>query len=380
VRARVRLVLFLQAAAIAAAVGGLLALAGVPLAARHALTVHRFLALVALCTVTTLGLASALLLRWVGRPVERLLGAADRVQAGSGELPPLGPAGEDGGPGLARAAVAFERTAGALASEQGRLQEKVAELTRTNRELAVAREELLRAERLAAVGRLAAGIAHEIGNPLGAITGYAELARAKVTGAASTDLADYLARISAESQRIDLIVRDLLDFARPAQLELGPVVVAEALEAALRLARVQPRFRAVTVATELPAELPAARADARRLAQVFLNLLLNAADAMGGEGEIRVTGRAVGEGLEVAVADGGPGIAPEALPRLFEPFFTTKAPGEGSGLGLAVCHGILDSFGGAIRAENGARGAVFTLSLPRGHPPGRPFPIRARPF
>jgi C4-dicarboxylate-specific signal transduction histidine kinase len=365
VRTRLRLVLLLQAAAIAAGVGGLLAVAGVPLAARGALGVRHFLALVALVSLLTLAVTAALLLRWVGPPVERLLSAAARVRAGSGELPPLGPAGEEGGPGLARAAIAFERTAGALAEERGRLQEKIAELTRTNGELAAAREELLRSERLAAVGRLAAGIAHEVGNPLGAITGYAELARAKVAEAAPAELADYLSRISDESRRIDLIVRELLDFARPAQLELGPVPVAQALEAALRLARVQPRFRNVTAVIALPAELPPARAEARRLAQVFLNLLLNAADAMGGEGELRITGCLRGDALEVAVADEGPGIASEALPRLFEPFYTTKAPGEGSGLGLAVCHGILESFGGTIRAENAARGAVFTLRLPR---------------
>ena len=362
VRARLRLVLLLQAAAIAALVAGLLALVGLPLAARGALTVHAFGVLILLCGLLTFGLSALLLLRWVGAPLERLLLAAEGVGEEAGALPLLGPAGEEGGPGLSRAAVAFGRTATALAQERARLREKVAELERVNREIAAAREELLRSERLAAVGRLAAGIAHEVGNPLGAITGYAELARAKLAaGAPAGEIGDYLSRMSAETQRIDLIVRELLDFARPVQLTLEPVLVGSALESALRLAQVQPRFRGVAVADELPPGLPAVRADARRLSQVFLNLLLNAADAMGGAGLIRVNARREAEGIEVVVADEGPGVSPEALPRIFEPFFTTKAPGEGSGLGLAVCHGIMESFGGGIAVENGERGAVFRL-------------------
>jgi two-component system NtrC family sensor kinase len=364
VRPPLRLALVLQAAAIAAGVAALLAALGLPLASRGALQPRAFLALVVLCALLTLGLSATLLLRWIGRPLDRLLAAAARVGAARGGLPPLGPAGDDGGPGLSRAAVAFERTAAALTEERERLEDKVAELERANRELAAARAELLRAERLAAEGQLAAGIAHEVGNPLGAITGYADLALARIEGGApSAEVADFLSRIASETRRIDLIVRELLDFARPASLELGPVRVEQALEAAVRLAQMQPRCRDVVVRDELPRDLPAARADARRLAQVFLNLLLNAADAMGGCGEVRVTGCSQGEEVEVVVSDQGPGIVPADLPRVFEPFFTTKGPGEGAGLGLAVCHGILESLGGSIAAENRERGAAFRLRL-----------------
>ncbi|MFY3742888.1 sensor histidine kinase [Anaeromyxobacter sp. Red801] len=363
-RRRLRLLLLLQVTALAAASAALLLALGLPLLARGVLTPRAF-ALLALADAALVALlGAAILLRWVGAPVERLLAAASRIQAGEGELPPLGPPGEVAGAGLGRAALAFERTSAALGEERHRLAARVEELAAANARLAEAREELLRAERLATVGRLAAGIAHEVGNPLGAITGYAELARARLEGGgAPAEVADFLARISAETQRIDAIVRDLLDFARPSRLDLAPVGLPAAIDAALRLARMQERFRGVRIELELPAQLPPVVADERRLAQVFLNLLLNAADAMEGAGAVRIRARAVDAAVEVEVADEGPGIPSADLPRVFDPFFTTKPPGRGTGLGLAVCHGIMESFGGGIAAERSARGALLRLRL-----------------
>jgi signal transduction histidine kinase len=307
-----------------------------------------------------------LLLRWVARPVDRLLAAASRLEAGpaasAGELPILGePAG--GGAALERAAVAFERLALALAGERERLAAKVDELTRSNRALAEARESLLRTEKLATVGRLAAGLAHEVGNPLGAVRGYVELARSRLPGTASPEVLDALARIDAAAQRIDRTIRDLLDFARPAAAMLLPVDVGRVLDAALRLARVQPRFKNVEVSVDLARDLPRVRADEHQLAQVFLNLLLNAGDATGGRGRVSVSGLLDGlQTVVVTVRDDGPGIDPADLPRIFDPFFTTKEPGQGTGLGLAISHRIVDSFGGEIlaRSEPG-RGAAFEL-------------------
>jgi two-component system, NtrC family, sensor kinase len=300
----------------------------------------------------------------VARPVERMLSAASQLS--SEGLPALGPPGEAPGPSLPRVAIAFERTVAALADERARVAEKVAALERANRELGTARESLVRSEKLATVGRLAGGVAHEVGNPLGAIAGYAELARARLSGgsAGAAEVADLLARISAEAARIDAIIRDLLDFARSSDLALAPVSLAGVVEGAVRLARVQARFRSVEVALDLPGDLPPVRADERRLGQVLLNLLMNAGDAMEGSGAVRIAARAEGEHVRVEVADGGPGILPEHLPRLFDPFFTTKPPGKGTGLGLAVCHGIVESLGGEIAAENGpSGGAVFSLRL-----------------
>jgi C4-dicarboxylate-specific signal transduction histidine kinase len=361
---RIRLVLLLHAAAIAAVLAAALLGAGLPLAAAGVLQPPAFTALAVLVSLLVLIAGAAILSRWVGRPLERMMAAARVLGGASPELPPLGLPGEEGEPGLSRAAVAFERLAAALAFERRGLAAKVEELEAANRKLAEARAELDRSERLATVGRLAAGIAHEVGNPLGAIGGYAELARDRaLRGAPAAEVADFLERILAETRRIDAIVRDLLDFSRPSPDALAPVRLASALDAALRLARVQPRFRGVEVETELQDDLPSVVADERRLAQVFLNLFLNAGDAMEGTGKVRVAARAVEGGMEVLVADSGPGIPPENLPHVFEPFFTTKEPGEGTGLGLSVCHGIVSSFGGTIVAASGSGGARFLLRL-----------------
>jgi signal transduction histidine kinase len=318
--------------------------------------------------VLVVALASAMLARLVARPVERVLGAARRLSAAApGDLPILGE--RDGAPGLGldRAALAFERLAGALADERARLASKVEELTRANRALAETRESLLRSEKLATVGRLAAGLAHEVGNPLGAISGYAEVARSRLPAGASADLAEAIDRIASAAERIDRTVRDLLDFARPAPLVLRPVAVASAVDGAVRLARVQSRFKGVDVEVDVGPDAGSVLADEHHLAQVLLNLLLNAGDAMRGRGRVRVAARpGAGGTVIVEVVDTGPGIPEPDLARIFDPFFSTKEPGAGTGLGLAICHRIVETFGGSIEAENSpAGGAVFRLRLAR---------------
>ncbi len=362
--------LLLDAAALGVAAAALWLGLGLPLAARGALGPRAVVALALAAALGVAAVAALLLARSVGAPLERLLAAAESLGRGAAaDLPVLEPPGEASGHGLSRASVAFERLAAALVAERARLAEKVAELERANADLVRARESLLRAERLATLGRLASGIAHEVGNPLGAITGYVELARDRLRGAQEVD--DFLARIGNEAQRIDRIVRDLLDLARPGEAVLGAVDLAAPLEAALRLARVQARFRSVEVSLELPAALPRVVADERRLSQVFLNLLLNAGDAMDGAGRIRVDAALEGGRVAVRVADSGPGIAPGDLPRVFEPFFTTKGAGRGTGLGLAISQGIVESFGGELLAANAAgSGALFTLLLRPAATPG----------
>jgi signal transduction histidine kinase len=367
VRSRLRLLLFLDVAAIAAVGAALLLGLGLPLAARGHVRPVEIALLAAGVALAGIAVGGLLLWRWVGEPVSRILGAAESLGGdAAGDLPILAPPGDEPGHGLTRASIAFERAGAALGRERTRLAEKVRDLERANAALGDARESLERAERLATIGRLAAGIAHEVGNPLGAITAYVELARARLDP--RHEASDFLGRIGAEATRIDAIVRDLLDFARPSAPVLEPVDSAAAVEAAVRLARVQARFRDVEVAVDVAPGLRV-RADERRLSQVLLNLLLNAADAMGGKGRVQVAVRpaegAAASRVLLEVRDSGPGIAPEHLSMLFEPFFTTKAPGQGAGLGLAVCHGIVASFGGTIAASNAPDGgAVFRLVLP----------------
>jgi signal transduction histidine kinase len=364
-RGAVRLILLLDLAAGGAIAALVLLAGGLPLASRGGLDA-RALTVLAAAILSGLALAGALLERAVARPVDRLLASAEKLGAGEGALPILQPPGEVSGHGLARAAIAFERVAAALADERARLAGKVEELERSNADLAAARESLLRSEKLATVGRLAAGVAHEVGNPLGAIGGYAALAHTRLTSAGGDpEVVDWLDRIAAETRRIDRIVRELLDFARPTRPTLAPVALDAALDAALRLARPQPRFREVEVERAMPAGLPPVMADEGRLCQLFLNLFLNAGDAMGGRGTLRLEARTRAGTVEVDVADRGAGIPEADLSRVFDPFFTTKPPGEGTGLGLSICHAIVESFGGEISAgsrEGG--GAVFTVRLP----------------
>ncbi|BDG09030.1 sensor histidine kinase [Anaeromyxobacter paludicola] len=357
-----RPLLALQLVALAAVGPTVLLAAGLPLLSTRALGPAAFTALALGAGIATLAAGSLLLSRAVARPVDRLLAAAERLGdlPGAPGLPLLG---EPGGHGLSRAAVAFERLAAALAEERAQLAAKVAELTAANRSLEEARESLLRSERLATVGRLAAGLAHEVGNPLGAVTGYVELARTRLPPGADPELAGALDRIAAAAERIDRTVRELLDFARPSAPLLVPVPLAPAVDSALRLARVQSRFKEVEVTVDLPPGLPPVRADPHQLSQVLLNLLLNAGDAMQGRGALRIEGRLGPDGtVALALADAGPGIPPQDLERIFDPFFTTKEPGRGTGLGLAISHRIMEGFGGAISAGNGpGGGARFVL-------------------
>ncbi len=352
-----RLFLLIQTLALAALSAVFLLALGLPFLAGRALSAQAYALLVAADAILLTAAGSALFWRTVARPVERLLSAAERL--GGAELPILG---EPGGLALSRAALAFERLAGELAEERAQLAAKVTELTRTNRELAEARESLLRTEKLATVGRLASGIAHEVGNPLGAISGYVDLLRSRLSAEASLELRDWLDRIAGEAGRIDRTVRDLLDFGRPGKASLSPIDLRAAVDGSLRIARVQTRFRGVEVSADLPEALPRVLADEHQLAQVLVNLFLNAGDAQRGAGMLRIEARAEPGRVVLTSADGGPGIAPQDLPRVFDPFFTTKEPGQGTGLGLAICHRIMESFGGEISAGNApGGGAVFTL-------------------
>jgi two-component system NtrC family sensor kinase len=291
----------------------------------------------------------------VGRPLRSTEAAVEQLGRLELDLPPVA----QGGPLVSRIQSALKRMADALRREQALTRSQLEELKQANARLARAQTELIAAERLATVGKLAAGVAHEVGNPLAGILGYLSVARMR---APTPELKEYLERIDHEVHRIDGIVRGLLDLGRPKPATLAPVDVSQVVETCVKLVRAGPELSQVKVDFALEPGL-LARADAGSLSQIVINLLLNAAQAMGGQGGVRVsTHRERGE-VWLEVQDTGPGIPAEVMPRLFEPFFTTKE-GKGTGLGLAVSLHLAQSMGGRLSADNVPEGgARFRLHL-----------------
>jgi signal transduction histidine kinase len=261
-------------------------------------------------------------------------------------------------------------TEGLLAREDA-LRRKVDEVEAATKKLAEAQDHLVRSERLASVGRLAAGLAHEIGNPIAALMGLEDLLLQG--GLTPGEQADFLQRMKRETERIHRILRDLLAFARPSAgpAEEGqPGDVEAAVHDTAALVLPHPALREVDLALDVHPGLPEVELGRERLVQVILNLVLNAADAVGAGGHVAVRAVPSSQGVELSVEDDGPGIGPSVRERLFEPFVTTKEIGKGTGLGLAVCRGLVEAVGGGIRLDDTvARGARFVIDLPRARDP-----------
>lgn len=241
-------------------------------------------------------------------------------------------------------------------------------------QLAAQQTSLIRSEKLASVGQLAAGVAHEVGNPLQAIVGLSDLLASRLSEARNVDLAR---RIENEAQRIHVIVRQLLDYARPVDHGTRAVSWLAVAKKASGLLEHQKRFKGIEVRLEGLAQLPSVLAVEARLVQVLLNLLLNAADAIRGASEADVDDPALGwivvagqsecGEVKVTVANSGPDVPAELRERVFDPFFSTKQPGQGTGLGLAVSRSIVEGFGGRLIYEgSGEQTCRFAIVLPAG--------------
>jgi len=231
--------------------------------------------------------------------------------------------------------------------------------------------QLVEAEKLAALGRLASGVAHEINNPLTGIIGYAEMIVKKIqTGTPNADelekWRDRLLLIEKEGKRCQNMVRNLLQFSRRKKAEMEPVVVNQILESAIMILEYSLDKARVRINRDLTPDLPLVNANADQLQQVFMNFMTNSCDAMPEGGDITIETKLIdGEKLAVSFADTGSGIPPEIQKKIFEPLFTTKGEGEGTGLGLSVTNEIVASHNGEVKLDSTVgKGTTFTVLLP----------------
>jgi two-component system NtrC family sensor kinase len=311
--------------------------------------------------IVVLGLL--ILTRLIVRPVQAISAATERVADGDlGMTLAVRSRNELGD--LARN---FEGMVRRLRENRDVLRDQLSDLAAANAALERTQDELVRSEKLATVGGLAAGIAHEIGNPLAAVIGLLEFVQDRDSLDAS-DVDDLLSRIDREIERISAIINELLDYARVRNDAVEFVSVRAPLESAIGLCGHHPKTRGLSVTLETEGDA-VVLASENRLIQVFLNLLINAGDACDGAGSVRiefVESEAAGTpGVEVKVQDSGPGIPADILTSIFEPFFTTKGAGEGTGLGLAMSQRIVEQMRGEIWAENpDGGGASFHVWIP----------------
>lgn len=310
--------------------------------------------------------------------------------------------------GLAKLARRVNGIIEILASKEHSLGENIQSLQKVNRELRETQDSLLRSEKLAAIGRVSAGIAHEIGNPIGAILGYLDLLKRR--GDIDEDIRDSLSRAESEAWRINAIIGEMLDFARPSSGLLEPLDVNEVIHATLDALAQQGTFDGLAFKRDLVPTPPPVAANGHRLRQLLVNLLTNAADASDGHGTIVVGTRVIESAeetplrpalpprrktdppemdyshlrpfldydptadrplcaearwVEIRVSDSGRGIPAETLREVFDPFFTTKPAGKGTGLGLPLSLSIVLGFRGRLQisSELGS-GTTVTVQIP----------------
>jgi signal transduction histidine kinase len=350
---------------VAARVGDTAVACVLPRSGRRAQLLTRLLGLyMGLIAALLLAAAYFTLTRWIVTPVAQLSLAAERVARTARRLEPPETASRE----LSDLSRSLQVMTERLLAEEQALRNKVVEVEQATEQLKATQAQLLRSERMASVGQLAAGLAHEVGNPIAAMMGMQDLILSG--GMSSDEQVDFIARMRKETERIHRILRDLLDFARPVRgtdaATPGSVEVAVHETTALLLP--QPVARRVELEVDVFPDLPHVTLRQEQLVQVLLNLLLNAAQACKEGGKVRVGARQEGANVVLVVQDDGPGVSKELGDRIFEPFVSSKEVGEGSGLGLSVCRGLVEAVGGNIRVESPERGARFVVTLPVAEP------------
>jgi two-component system NtrC family sensor kinase len=303
----------------------------------------------------------------------------------------------------------FNRMTVRLKENQESIEKNLKSIEQANKKLKQAQEELIRTEKLASIGRFAAGVAHEVGNPLGAILGYTSILNKG--GIDQEETKDYLKRIENEIERINRIVRELLDFSRPPKFEFSDIEVNSVIKNTLSLLSHQKNFKNIETQLELQPDLPMIKGDEPQFSQVLINIILNAMDAMPNGGYLKIqtenlfVNNLLGDGLQplfpprrkgdpmesdysqlrkpdpfsalltkyskgepfvkIRISDTGIGIGQENLEKIFDPFFTTKGPDRGTGLGLSISLSIVESMNGRIRVESEVgKGSTFEIYFP----------------
>jgi two-component system NtrC family sensor kinase len=322
--------------------------------------------------VLALVLGSLAITRIVVRPLGRVTDAVERVAEGRLETEvPLGGASE-----LIRLGVSFNRMTETLRTQRSELKDQLLALQRSSDDLKGAHDRLIRAAKLASVGTLAAGVAHEIGNPIAGIIGLLDALESEPDAAKA---ASYRRLMRGEIERVDRIIAELLAYARPVRSDTAQPEtcdVADVIEQVRSLLAPQRVFDGIDLALNIDEDARRVRFAPDDLTQLLVNLLLNAAQALDGGGRIAIATRPIEEwrpalavvarpAVELAVSDDGPGIDPAIAGRIFDPFFTSRASGQGSGLGLAICQSICDRGDGEIALDRDhTSGARFVVTLP----------------
>jgi len=224
-------------------------------------------------------------------------------------------------------------------------------------------QQLMHSQKMESIGTLAAGIAHEVGNPLASISSIVQVLMRTIDDVPAKDK---LALVQSQVHRITKIIRDLVDFSRPSNYQVRPTDIVKVLADSVEIVKMGKKAKQVTFVTRVRGPVPLLSLVPDQIAQVFINILLNAVDALQGKrGTITTTVDRNDESVRVVIADDGHGILPEYMAKIFEPFFTTKPVGEGTGLGLWVSYGIVKSFRGDLAVDSSpSKGTSFTIVLP----------------
>jgi len=364
-----------------------------------------FLVLMVIDSIVLVAFGSFLLSRVLVKPLQDLVRLTQKISDGDlSQTIEVTSSNEIG-----KLIQSFNRMIEQLREKQANIKMHLESLELANKKLKQAQEELIRTEKLASIGRFAAGVAHEVGNPLGSILGYTSiLSREDVT---REETQDYLKRIEKEIERINHIVRELLNFARPSRIDIQKIQVNKVIEETLSLLSYQKSFKNIETQLILQPDLPPIRGNESQLSQVLINMIMNAVDAMPDGGTLCIeTGRqVVGGGMEddmeslfsprrrddpletnyshlrtpnpfsivfskfakgdqlvkLRIGDTGLGIKKENLEKIFDPFFTTKDPDKGTGLGLSVSLRIIESFGGEVKVKSEeGKGTSFEIYFP----------------